>query len=270
MLFSPVFAKLQARSLPPVALPAVRLFCYLHSTPLLSNAYGLFCAMDARNYFPFNRLRTLAIAMGVYTPLPHPHRGPIAFSTFQKSLRQKVCQAGTPLLGGSCGYQNGLLPLRDCNSLHFNKLLVRPHGYRVAPTKEGLAPGGGNRYEDTRGLKTPVCIDRNANPSLRGERCVRPTSWRRLSRGRWLPRRQLSWWRVSWRWAFPQQRWRQNPQRWWRWIPLWWGRTRRRQKLGSRVLRRAAAKGWRWRTLRRQECASRVLSPAAAEGWRLV
>jgi hypothetical protein len=158
-----------------------------------------------------------------------------------------LCKAGAPVLAESCRYQRGSLPLRDCNSLPFNKLLVRPHGYRVAPTPEGFAPGGGNRNEDTRGLKTPVCIHRNAQPCLRGERCIRSASRRRRAWGRWLPRGRLSWWRVSWRWAFPWRGWRRiqgRRRRTLRRIPLWWRRTRRRQKFGSRVLSRAAAKGW--------------------------
>jgi hypothetical protein len=40
-----------------------------HSTPLFPMVSGLFCAMDACNPFLFNRLRTLSIAVGVYTPL---------------------------------------------------------------------------------------------------------------------------------------------------------------------------------------------------------
>ena len=49
---------------------------YRHSTPLCSTTSGLFCAMDARNPFLFNRFWTLSIAMGVYTPLVHPERSP--------------------------------------------------------------------------------------------------------------------------------------------------------------------------------------------------
>jgi hypothetical protein len=45
-----------------------------HSTRLLSMASRLFRTMDARNLFAFNRLRTLSIAMGVYTPLAHLRR----------------------------------------------------------------------------------------------------------------------------------------------------------------------------------------------------
>jgi hypothetical protein len=85
---------------------------------------------------------------------------------------------------------------------------------------------------------------------LRSEPCVRPASRRRLSRGRWLPRRRLSWWRVTWRWAFPQQRGRRRIPRRWR-IQGRWGRTLRRP-------------------LQQQECASRIFRRAPAEGWRLV
>jgi hypothetical protein len=41
-----------------------------HSTPLLPMASGFFRTMDACIFFPFNRLRTLSISMGVYTPSP--------------------------------------------------------------------------------------------------------------------------------------------------------------------------------------------------------
>jgi hypothetical protein len=40
----------------------------VHLSPFFSASCGLFCTMDARNAFPFNRFRTLSIAMGVYTP----------------------------------------------------------------------------------------------------------------------------------------------------------------------------------------------------------
>jgi hypothetical protein len=58
-LLCPVFSVLVTRH-PPLAT--------VHLSLLLSMASGLFCTMDARNSFPFNRLWTLSIAMGVYTP----------------------------------------------------------------------------------------------------------------------------------------------------------------------------------------------------------
>jgi hypothetical protein len=39
--------------------------------------------MDACNFFPFNRLQTLSIAMGVYTPLVYPERSPRRASSLQ-------------------------------------------------------------------------------------------------------------------------------------------------------------------------------------------
>jgi hypothetical protein len=40
------------------------------------------------------------------------------------------------VLGGSCRYPRGLLPLRHCNGFPFNKLLAQPFGWPVASTSD--------------------------------------------------------------------------------------------------------------------------------------
>jgi hypothetical protein len=83
-----------------------------HSTPLLSTASGLFCAMGARNPLPLNRLRTLSIAMGVYTPL-------FPFSTLSRCARTKELRG-----------RNGTHGARD-----MQKNWYKSGGYKIAKSR---------------------------------------------------------------------------------------------------------------------------------------
>jgi hypothetical protein len=62
MLSSPVYTESHPRQISIHGTPLS------HLSPLLAIVSGLFCAMERRNPRILRRLRTLSIAMGVYTP----------------------------------------------------------------------------------------------------------------------------------------------------------------------------------------------------------
>jgi hypothetical protein len=80
------------------------------------------CTMDARNPFPFYRLRTLSIAMGVYTPLPRA-----LFAKGHCPLRARCCPVAPPT-------EALLSPFCLCR---YGPFLSQRGGYTPPPGNEG-------------------------------------------------------------------------------------------------------------------------------------